>query len=276
MIADREEQPLAHALADEARAAHDWLGLGRLDLSPMTLVVVPDAEGFAQWARGRLPRWGAGLTVPSRRLIVIRVDAGNPFATLRHELAHLALHTAVRGRVPLWFSEGYAVLASGEHGRLNALQLNLAVALGRVPGLGELDAALRGSTGDAGAAYALAASAVADLAARHPDGTLDQLLERLAGGMPFAEAVARSTGLDLPRFAEAWHREVRHRYNLGLWFFAGGAWAVLALLLGVAAAHRRRRDAPRRAALDVGWPPPPSEDPAEALDDGSMTGPKPP
>lgn len=276
VVADGELQGLAHALAEQARAGHAWLGIGRVDLTPMTLVVVPDADGFAEWARGRLPRWGAGLTVPSRRLIVIRVDAGNPYATLRHELAHLAFHTVVRSRVPLWFSEGYAVLASGEHGRLNALQLNLAVALGRVPGLGELDAALRGTTGDAGAAYALAAAAVADVAARHPEGTLDQMIERLAAGMPFEEALARSTGLDLPRFAEQWHRDVRRRYNIGLWLFAGGAWAVVALLLAVAAAHRRRRDAPRRAALDVGWPLPPPEEPLLPVDDGSMTGPRSP
>jgi hypothetical protein len=276
VVADRELQSLAQSLADEATATHDWLGIGRIDLTPMTLAVVADADGFAEWARGRLPRWGAGLTVPARRLIVIRVDAGNPYATLRHELAHLALHTAVQTRVPLWFSEGYAVLASGEHGRLNALQLNLAVALGRVPGLGELDAALRGSPADAGAAYALAASAVLEIANRHPAGTLDQMMERLAAGMAFEEALVRSTGLDAPRFAEQWHRGVRSRYNFGLWLFAGGAWAVVALLLGVAAAHRRRRDAPRRAALDVGWPVPPPDDDSMTGDDGSMTGPQSP
>ena len=180
MIADGALRPLGLALADEARTRRDWLGVGPIDLAPMTIVVVPDADEFARWSRGRVPRWGAGLTVPSRRLIVIRVDAGRPFSTLRHELAHLALHTRVPTRVPLWFAEGYAALAAGEHGRLNSLQLNLAVAVGRVPGLGELDAALRGSTADAGTGYALAASAVAEIARRHPTGELAPMIDRSA------------------------------------------------------------------------------------------------
>jgi hypothetical protein len=276
VIADGALRPLGLALADEARARRDWLGVGPIDLAPMTIVVVPDADEFARWSRGRVPRWGAGLTVPSRRLIVIRVDAGRPFSTLRHELAHLALHTRVPTRVPLWFAEGYAALAAGEHGRLNALQLNLAVAVGRVPGLGELDATLRGSTADAGTGYALAASAVAEIARRHPTGELDPMIDRLAGGMPFDEALQRSTGLDASRFAEEWHRAVRRRYNFGLWLLAGGAWTIVALLLGVAVAHRRRQDAPRRAALNLDWPMPPPDDEFESVDDGSMTGGGPP
>ena len=147
MIAPASLSALADQLSDRAELPREWLGLGTIDLTPMTLVVVADADGFARWARGRVPRWGAGLTVASRRLIVIRADAGDPVGTLTHELAHLALHSRIRSRVPLWFSEGYAVVASGEQDRLAALQLNLAVALGRVPSLGGLDAALPGLGG---------------------------------------------------------------------------------------------------------------------------------
>jgi hypothetical protein len=50
----------------------------------------------------------------------------------------------------------------------------------------------------------------------------------------------------------------------------GGAWLVVVLVLWVASALRRARDAPRRLALDVGWPLPPPEDPISG-DDGMMT-----
>ncbi|HPF61730.1 MAG: hypothetical protein KC544_09455 [Gemmatimonadetes bacterium] len=249
----------------------EWLGLGEVTLTPLTLVLVPDAAGFAAWSRGRVPMWGAGMSVPSRRLVVIRADGGNPLQTLRHELAHMALHSRVPTRVPLWFSEGYAALASGEHGRLDALQLNLAVALGRIPSLRELDGALRGSAADAGPAYALAAAAVADIARRHPSGRLDPMLERLRAGDGFDEALLRSTGLDPLGFDEAWRRTMRRRYNLGIWLLTGGSWAVLALVLAALAAERRRRDAPRRAALDVGWTLPPPDDTGMTPDDDSMT-----
>jgi hypothetical protein len=263
--------PLAESLADEARRPRVWLGLDTVDVTPMTLVVVEDAAEFARWSQGRVPPWGAGLAVPGRRLIVIRRDAADPFKTLRHELAHLALHTRVRGRVPLWFSEGYAALAAGEHGRLDALQLNLAVALNRVPTLEGVDAALRGTSADAGIAYALAADAVADVARRHPTRSLAPLLGRLGEGEPFGPALLASTGLDLDRFGERWQRAVRGRYNLGIWTLTGGAWLFLAAVLAFLAALRRRRDAPRRASLDTGWVI--EEDQVEEFrqNDGTMT-----
>jgi len=249
------------------------VGLGEVDLTPLTLVLVADAEGFSRWSQGRVPRWGAGLTVPSRRLVVIRFDAGTPIKTLRHELAHLALHTAVPVRVPLWFSEGYAAVAAGEHGRLDGLQLNLAVALGRVPGLRELDGALRGTASDAGAAYALAADAVLEVGRRHPSGSLEPLLTRLRAGEGFDAALVASTGLAPDRFDERWQRAVRRRYNLGIWTLTGGAWVVVVLVLAVLLSARRRRDAPRRAALDEGWvlPPPEELEPTVTGDIVSMT-----
>ncbi len=271
MLAPPELQALGAALGEYAGSTHDWLGLGEVALTPLTLVLVADAEGFAEWSRGRVPAWGAGLTVPSRRLVVVRVNAGNPQQTLRHELAHLALHTRIRGRVPLWFSEGYAALASGEHGRLDVLQLNLAVALGRVPTLPMLDAALRGGAADAGAAYALAASAVADIARRHPTGSLAPILGRMERGEPFTDALLAATGLEPGEFAERWYLDIRRRYNLGIWLVAGGAWAVLAVILAFLVVMRRHRDAARRAALDHGWPLPPPDDDFMTPDDVSMT-----
>lgn len=271
MLAPPDLEQLGATLGDLAGQRREWLGLGEVDLTPLTLVLVADADGFAEWSRGRVPRWGAGLTIPSRRLIVIRVNAGNPHQTLRHELAHMALHSRVTGRVPLWFSEGYAALASGEHGRLDALQLNLAVALGRVPTLPRLDMALRSSAGDAGAAYALAATAVADIARRHPTGSLRPMLERMERGESFAEAMLAATGLDPGGFGDRWYLDVRRRYNLGIWLVAGGAWAVLALVLAVLVMLRRQRDVVRRAALDHGWPSPPAEFDEAVPDDDSMT-----
>lgn len=253
VLVDRQHAALGTSMAEAAGRAREWLGLGRLDLGELVLVVVPDTGAFRGWSRGRVPSWGAGLTLPGSRLVVIRVDAGDPFGTLWHELAHLALHQEVAGRVPLWFDEGYAVLAAGEYGRLAGLQLNLSVAAGRVPTLRGLDAELRGSSGDAVAGYALAGSAVSYLARRHPSGKLEPLLERLKGGMPFGDAVLATTGLSEDRFDEAWHRDVRKRYNWLIWLATGGAWLVVALLLGWAAAWRRHRDAPRREALNEGW-----------------------
>lgn len=253
VLVDRKHAALGTALGEAAGPPHDWLGLGRLDLGRLVLVVVSDTAGFGGWSQGRVPSWGAGLTLPGSRLVVIRVDAGDPRGTLWHELAHVALHQKISGRVPLWFDEGYAVLAAGEYGRLAGLQLNVSVASGRVPTLRALDAELRGSSTDAETGYALAGSAVAYLARRNPTGRLEPMLQRLVAGMPFDEAVRATTGLSTSRFDEAWHRDVRSRYNWLIWLATGGAWLIVTLLLGWAAAWRRRRDAPRREALNIGW-----------------------
>ncbi len=260
VIVPADKQAIGTALGQAADQVHEWVGLGRVDFGELTLAIAPDRATFARWSGGRVPSWGAGLMVPAARLVVVRLDAGDPYQTLRHELAHVALHQKIPGRVPLWFDEGYASFASGEYGRLAALRLNVAVAAGRVPDLRALDGMLRGSDGDAEEGYALAASAVADLARRNPTRRLDPIMARLAGGMPFTEAVRTTTGLDIDQFDEAWHRRVRQEYNWLMWLGTGGAWLILTLILSWAAASRRRRERPRRAQLDVGWPLPPDDE----------------
>ena len=74
------------------RRQASWLGLGRVALGPLVAGVVPDRETFQRWSRGRLPSWGAGMALPNAGLMLVRVDGGDATVTLRHELAHVALH----------------------------------------------------------------------------------------------------------------------------------------------------------------------------------------
>jgi hypothetical protein len=257
------ELPLALVLAEAADRTHEWPGLGARDPGPIRLVVVPDEARMREMSGGRAPSWGAGVALPGSRTIIIRADAREPEQTLRHELAHLALRRAIRSRTPLWFDEGYAAFASGEWDRLDRLALNLAVVRGALPELGELDGALRGRAPAAEASYALAMSAILELARRNPSGTLEPLIALLADGVPFEDAVQRTTGLNPGQFAVAWREGVRRRYGLITWLAAGGLWALVALAVLGAAWFRRRADRPRREALDDGWvvadDPPPEE-----------------
>lgn len=253
-------EDLAIGLAEEADRPALWPGLGRRTAGPIRLIVVPDGAALAEVTGGRAPAWGAGIAVPGARTIALRADAGDITRTLRHEIAHLVLDGAVAVRRPLWFDEGYAAWAAGEFGRIDALALNFAVVRGRVPDLPSLDRALRGSAGEADAAYALAATAVIELAARNPTNSLEPLLTRLADGIPFDEAVLATTGLTLGRFEIEWRRSVRRRYGLLAWTAAGGLWLVVAVVVLVAARVRRHADAPRREALDIGWELPPEEE----------------
>lgn len=259
------ELPLALALAEAADRPMTWPGIGLRDPGPIRLVVVADQARMREMSGGRAPAWGAGVALPGSRTIIIRADSRDPEQTLRHELAHLALRRAIRSRTPLWFDEGYAAFASGEWDRLDRLALNLAVVRGAVPDLGELDGALRGRAPSAEASYALAMSVILELARRNPTGTLEPLIALLADGIPFDDAVQRTTGLNPGQFAVAWRDGVRRRYGIITWLAAGGLWAVVALAVLGAAWLRRRADRPRRRALDEGWvvtedPPPPELD----------------
>ncbi|MCL4866493.1 MAG: hypothetical protein KJZ47_11410, partial [Gemmatimonadales bacterium] len=66
----------------------------------------------------------------------------------------------------------------------------------------------------------------------------------------------------------AWQRDTKRRYGLLVWLVAGGGWLVAGMLLVLGVILRRRRDRPRRMALDIGWElPPPEPDPGtENLD----------
>lgn len=257
---------LAGNLAARAGQATEWPGLGRRHPGPLRLIIVPDGRRLDSLSLGRAPAWGAGVAVPGSRTILLRADRGDLYVTLRHELAHLALHDAVDVRVPLWFDEGYASWAAGEWRRLGALELNLAVVRGAVPDLRSLDGALRGSATTADAAYALAASAVTELASRNPSASLTPLMERLAAGEDFEASVLATTGLSLDRFDREWRRAVRRRYSLATWLVAGGGWGVFALAVWALVRLRRRADRARRAALDHGWEIPPEDAAVAELD----------
>jgi hypothetical protein len=240
-------------LARRAGRPTEWPGLGRRTPGPLQLIVVPDGRQLDSLSSGRAPSWGAGIALPGARTILLRADRDDLYRTLRHELAHLALHQAVKGRVPRWFDEGYASWAAGEWDRLGVLDLNLAVVRGAVPDLRSLDGALRGSATTADVAYALAVSAVTELARRNPSGTLTPLLQRLEAGEDFDAAVLATTGLTMLQFDTEWRRATRRRYSLATWLLAGGGWGLLAFSLWTLVRLRRRAELPRRAALDEGW-----------------------
>jgi hypothetical protein len=253
VVARKPDLRLGRGLAEAAATAREWYGLGRRSIGALRLIVVRGDRRVAGLLHEQAPSWGAGFTMPGARTILIRGDAGDPYQILRHELAHLALHDAVSVRVPLWFDEGYAALAAGELDRMESLRLNFSVARGRVPSFFELDRALRDAESTARAAYGLAATAVALLARRHPEHSLAPLLARLAGGESFGAAVLATTGSPLGRFELEWQKDVRRRFGIFGWVMAGGLWIGVALLLILAVALRRRRDRPRRKALDEGW-----------------------
>ncbi|MBA2457880.1 MAG: hypothetical protein H0V43_02855, partial [Gemmatimonadales bacterium] len=98
-----DQLALAIELARQADRAADWPGLGSQLPDSLRILVVRDARALDSLTGGRAPTWGAAIALPDQRTIAIRADGGDLVRTLRHELAHLALHQDIEVPVPLWF-----------------------------------------------------------------------------------------------------------------------------------------------------------------------------
>jgi len=268
VMADERRLDAAIALAELADRPTTWPGLGRRAPGPLQLILVADSAELARITRGRAPGWGAGVAFPQSRTIILRVDLPDLPQTLRHEVGHLVLRESIRSRVPLWFDEGYATVAAGEWDRLARFEMHLTVVLGGVPTLGDLDGQLRAATPVSDRAYGLAATAVSYLAERIPGGDLRPLLDRLAQGEEFNAAVRATTSYDLARIEDDWRAETVKRFRGGLWLAAGGWWIIAAAVVMAAWGLKRRRERPRRAALDLGWEVPADEGDASPVTEG--------
>ena len=250
--------------------------------------LAPDEARFDSLAGGHAPEWGAGIAFPDAGVIVLPAYASRRGApqelarTLRHELAHIALHRYLApARIPRWFHEGYARWATGELDWEAGWQIRLAFLLRRAPPLDSLTLDWPAAEADARIAYLLSASTIDYLTQYGGSRGLALFLERWKEEGALEPALWRTYGLTLPQFEEAWRGYVRRRYgwlvflshSVVFWAFAA---AVLLVLFGI----RRRRDRARMALLRATEPPddpaywletqePGAEDGADARDDAS-------
>ncbi len=237
----------------------DWPGLSQPFDDTVTVLLAPNRAIFDSLTNGRLPEWGAAGAFPASNTLVLRLDE-RPLEVLPHEMAHLALHSNIP-HPPLWFSEGYAVWAAGEWGRMEVLRVNLALVVGKVPNFSELSRQLREGRTRASSAYALASTVLAQLNDVDGENGMRRLLDayRETGNL---DAALRSTFLTtLDQFEESWMKRIDQRYGwLSLFTSFGVFWIVVGGGVGALWLKRRRRDDVRRADLDQGWEMPEDRD----------------
>lgn len=222
-----------------------------------TVILAPTPADFAAATGGQAPEWAGGVAIPGYRIIVLpgyplpNVRPVDAAATLRHEVAHLALHERLPAPIPRWFNEGYAEVASGSWDVESGWTLRLAFLLGRAPRLDSLEMAWPRSAGRARLAYLLSATMVDHLRRRSGERGFALLMENWRREGSLDRSVRVTFGMTMGQLEAEWRKDVRRRYGwLSVTANVGVIW-VVALILGFAAIIPRRiRNRKRVAAME--------------------------
>ena len=211
------DERLARTLLEGAvrNDSFPWLPRPR---QQVLIAIAPDERRFRQWAGPEAPEWGVALAFPASRRVIIQGHsagsaAGDPQETLRHELAHLALHERLGDRPPRWFDEGYASVAAHEWRRDDILAANVALALRGTPSLDQLEQSFEEGTTAAQSAYALSYRAVTELASLDPDRGLTLLFRYWENGRNLDSAMRQAFGITLNGFEQEYRRRTQRRYG---------------------------------------------------------------
>ena len=201
------------------------------------VVLAHSAEAFDQMTGGVVPKWRAGVAIPSWNTLVmptgegVRVVEGDGLRALRHEWAHLGLAAYLGDlRIPRWFNEGYARWASGGFDVAGAWRLRVLIALGRAPDMKKLTLRWPAGREEARTAYLLAASAVSYVLQTGGEAGLRSFLDRWLSDRSFEKAFRETFGVTVGQFEEDWKSHVRKRYG---WLFLLSHSTIFWLLLGL-------------------------------------------
>lgn len=220
------------------------LGYGRAELEALAL---PGAEP---------PSWAVALAYPGHNVVLVEAHSmaeGDGLATLRHELAHVALGQ-LGGPWPRWFQEGFAMFLTGEERFSLSRYATLfrAVRQDRVFELEDLAERWPDHPTDVEIAYAQSAAFVGFLSERHGPAALGHLLDGVSAGEPFEMAFAKAFRATVLFEEKVWRGELPDRYSWWPIVTGGGTlWALAAVLTVIGYLRRKAVVARRRAEQEV-------------------------
>jgi hypothetical protein len=230
---------------------------------PIRVVLAPESSPLAR----EVPSWVSGYTDGVSNVVVLLPERtpsypdGGLEEVLAHEVAHVLIYRACAGRnVPRWFNEGVAMLAGRSYRLRDQTQLALGLLSGEKVPLWNLDDLFQGDRWQVERAYALSGALVQDLLDRYGTGLPSALFSRVASGLPFDEALRRTTGATLLDVGESfWARQGVFKRWIPIVTSTAVLWLGISLLAVVAAVKRRRdraAEAERQAAEEAASPPP--------------------
>ena len=240
----RIAEALASISTETIEAVAEQTGLP----APMHLDVIlaPDAASFAASQPSAPPGWAAGTAWSERGEIYLRtrMPRSGPNKidqVFTHEVVHIVLGRAWKeGRPPRWLNEGLAKYLAGELGPEEHLLLSRSALNGGLIPLEHFTHHWPVRASQARLAYVQSVDFVAFLA-RQGDDVLPTVVQRMAAGASLDEALLEATGEDLESLEERWRGRITLWHALLPLIGSSSTVWVLAALLFLVAAWRRRR-----------------------------------
>ncbi len=241
------------SLVQEADAIKAQLtsALGQPVLTRATVRVAPTVADMARLAPADAPPpvYASGVAYHGLHLVLLSMleprgaDAVDLDEVFRHELAHVALEDAVRGKhVPVWFNEGLAISLSGEPAWARRATLWQATLSGTLIPVAELDRSFPRDGAKVGIAYAESADFMGFLTRKADRMRFSAMIERVRDGQEFDRAVAEAYGSELRRLEFEWRGDLERRFSVIPVLTGGGlVWGVVMVVLVLAYVRRRHR-----------------------------------
>jgi len=200
------------------------------------------------------PPWAIGVAYPDLNVISVAIRRGaqisDPVQTLRHELAHVALGTAIGPRAPHWLHEGFAYQHSNEWSWDRTETLAGMAWFGGIIPLGQLDASFPKQESPAHRAYAQSYDFVGYLSRRgrwedkDDDGDrwpFRRFLTAVGHGADLDVAAMRAFGKPIGELFDEWRSDLSKRYLLApIGLFGLALWILCAILLALAWLRKKR------------------------------------
>lgn len=248
---------------------------------PIDLLLAPTADAFLALQPRPVPAWAVGTAWAELGLIIVKspraVGPETSYSlrqTTVHEIAHILIDAAFEGRrVHRWLHEGLAKYVAGETTWETRIHLSRAVLTGSLIPLAELSRDFPRSSAGANLAYAQSLEFLDYLIDEYGTDVIPQLIDRMADGEAFEEAITTVTGLPLGQLEEEWHDHLRVNFAwLPALTTGGGLWVIASALLFIGWWRKGRESRERRGrwaveeALVYGQPMMPAEPGFGALD----------
>jgi len=195
--------------------------------------------------KSRVPSWAVGVAFPAlNRIILLKEPRIDLAATFRHELNHILLGQAFRGKakVPRWLDEGLAMIVA-EDWNLSAMTVMTgAVLTGAVMPMADIARRFPYEEKRARIAYAQSFYFIAFLKREFGEAGFRRFLDVYRNHQNFKLALKRTYYLDWPEIEELWQQYLRLRFNwIPILTSTGFLWFAASIIFVIGYFLKKRR-----------------------------------